>query len=78
MDKEMMRALQMDAAILEAMGAGEQPLAFESHAVGMRLTDAANDLWEVYDHSGNILGANLSMDEADDFLSGKQSETPHD
>jgi hypothetical protein len=28
MDKEMMRALQQDAAILEAMGAGEQPLAF--------------------------------------------------
>ena len=28
MDKEMMRALQQDAAMLEAMGAGEQPLAF--------------------------------------------------
>jgi len=28
MDQEMMRALQQDAAMLEAMGAGEQPLAF--------------------------------------------------
>ena len=28
MDKEMMRALQKDAEMLEAMGAGEQPLFF--------------------------------------------------
>jgi|TARA_R110000851_G_scaffold97331_2_gene210931 hypothetical protein len=28
LNKEMMRALQQDAAMLEAMGAGEQPLAF--------------------------------------------------
>jgi hypothetical protein len=28
MDKDMMIALQKDAAMLEAMGAGEQPLAF--------------------------------------------------
>ena len=69
MDKEMMRALQMDAAMLEAMGAGEQPLAFEGHAVGMRLTDAKNDLWMVYDHSGNVLADGLSMDEADAMLS---------
>jgi len=30
MDREMMRALQADAEMLEAMGAGEQPLAFFS------------------------------------------------
>tara|TARA_R110002111_G_scaffold170520_1_gene236233 strand:+ start:107 stop:322 length:216 start_codon:yes stop_codon:yes gene_type:complete len=69
MDRDMMRALQMDAAMLEAMGAGDQPLAFEGHAVGMRLTDAANDLWQVYDHSGNTLADGLTMDEADQFLS---------
>ena len=28
MDKEMMRALQADQAMLESMGAGKQPLAF--------------------------------------------------
>jgi hypothetical protein len=28
MDREMMIALQQDAAMLESMGAGEQPLAF--------------------------------------------------
>jgi hypothetical protein len=69
MDREMMRALQMDAAMLEAMGAGEQPLAFETHAVGMRLTDAENDLWLVYDHSGNVLAEDLSMEAADAMLS---------
>ena len=67
----MMRALQLDAAMLEAMGAGEQPLAFEGHAVGMRLVDAANDLWLVYDHYGNILADGVSMDEADKMLSGQ-------
>ncbi len=68
MDKEMMRALQMDAAMLEAMGAGEQPLAFEGHAVGMRLTDAENDLWDVYDYYGNILASGLTMNDADKML----------
>lgn len=69
MDRDMMRALQMDAAMLEAMGAGEQTLAFEGHAVGMRLTDAANDKWLVYDYYGNVLGSELSMEEADAMLS---------
>jgi len=73
MDREMMRALQMDAAMLESMGAGEQPLAFEGAAVGMRLTDAANDLWQVHDLSGNILGSDLSMDDADAMLLGGAS-----
>lgn len=68
-DKEMRRALQQDAAMLEAMGAGPQPLAFEGHAVGMRLTDAANDLWSVYDWHGNVLAEGLSMDDADTMLS---------
>jgi len=69
MDKEMWRALQQDAAMLEIMGADPQPLAFEGHAVGMRLTDAANDLWLVYDSNGNVLAEGLSMDAADAMLS---------
>lgn len=68
MDREMMEALRMDAEILEAMGAGEQPLAFKTHACGMRLTDSQRDLWEVYDTLGNILGRGLSMEEADKML----------
>lgn len=72
MDKEMMRALAQDAAMLEAMGAGEQPLAFEGHAVGMRLVNAAENLWDVYDHFGNTLGASLPMDEAERMLEAAQ------
>ena len=65
MDKEMMEALAKDAAMLEEMGAGEQLLAFEGHAVGMRLTNGTKGLWEVYDRHGNILGKDLSLSEAD-------------
>lgn len=47
----------------------EPPLAFsDSHAVGMRLTDADQNLWQVYDNFGNIIGADLTETEAEVLL----------
>lgn len=68
-DKDMMRALEADAAMLEAIGASHN-LAFVSGPSGMRLTDAAAGHWEVYDVHGNVLAENLTLDEADAMLFG--------
>jgi len=51
MDKEMMRALQQDAAMLESMGAGEQPLAFLD-GNSQRICDSC--LSELADFGSNI------------------------
>lgn len=72
MDAEMMKALEADAAMLEAMGAGEQPLAFVSHGAGMRLTNAAKDLWEVFD-GDKVVKRGLTLDQADALVFELQS-----
>jgi hypothetical protein len=51
MDNEMMRALQQDAAMLESMGAGKQPLAFFNEN-NQRICDSC--LSELADGSSNI------------------------
>jgi hypothetical protein len=51
MDKEMMQALQQDAAMLEAMGAGEQPLAFFDES-NQRICDSC--LTELAGYDSNI------------------------
>ena len=50
MDKEMMKALQQDAAMLEAMGYGEQSLAFLDEG-GYRICDSC--LTELADFDSN-------------------------
>lgn len=72
MDKEMMRALEADAAMLEAMGAGEQHLAFIDPGVGMRLTNAAKGLWEVFDGE-KVVKRGLKLDQADALVFDLQS-----
>jgi hypothetical protein len=44
MDKEMMRALQQDAAMLESMGAGKQPLAFFDENFDLICEDCLTEL----------------------------------
>ena len=72
MDKDMMRALEADAAMLEAMGADEQPLAFVSPGAGMRLTNAAKGLWEVFD-GDKVVRRGLTLEQADALVFEIQS-----
>ena len=67
-DKDMREALAQDAAMLEAMGAGEQPLAFSDNTISMEMTNAKKDLWKVTDSGGKVYGKNLSLKRADDLF----------
>ena len=77
MDRDMMRALEADAAMLKSMGAGEQPLAFIGDGFGMRLTNATAGLWEVFD-GDNVIRSGLSMDGAEALLFQLQAEIRKD
>lgn len=70
MDKEMMDALAKDAAMLEAMGAGEQSLEFwHRSGASMVLIDAAKGLWSVIDPDGVTAGVNLTRQMAESMIS---------
>jgi len=71
-DKDMREALAKDAAMLEGMGAGEQTLAFVSPGAGMRLTNAAKGLWEVFD-GDKVVKRGLTLDQADALVFELQS-----
>ena len=71
-DKNMMAAIEADAAMLESMGAGEQPLAFVGSGAGMRLTNAAKGLWEVFD-GDRVVKRGLTLDQADALVYELQS-----
>jgi len=64
MDKTMQEALAMDAAMLESMGAGPQPLAFAQDEIWMQLDDALLGKWSVWDEGGELHGQDLTQDEA--------------
>ena len=68
----MMEALEADAAMLEAMGAGEQPLAFVGEGAGMRLTDGSKGIWEVF-NGDKVVKTGLTLDQADRLVYDIQS-----
>jgi len=68
MDKSMQEAMAMDAAMVESMGAGKQPLAFAQDEVWMQLEDAILGKWDVVDDYGTVHGTGLTRGEAQSML----------
>lgn len=74
MDSQMMDALAKDAAMLEALGAGEQPLEFwAASGASMTLADAAENLWSVIDPDGVTVGVRLTRLMAEQMLQEQYS-----